>query len=243
MATIFCANVLPATRRRVSPDAAPARFPGVESEGWTRRVVLRAAVFAALTVPLPAASSPAASDPRAFVEGLGAETLDIIKSPGVTIAERQRRFSDLFVRAFDAAAIGRFVIGPYWNKVGEDERTRYLDTFRNYVAAIYAIQFSHYDGQSFRTVSTDPVGNGDTAVPSEIVRPGKPPLRVAFRVRGTPGDFKIVDVTVEGVSLIVTKREEFASVLGKEGLDGVVSRMQAVLKETQARTAASQKQG
>lgn len=243
MATIFCANVLPATRRRVSPDSAPVRFRGLKSEGWTRRVVLRAAVFAALTVPLPAASSPAASDPRAFVEGLGAETLDIIKSPDVKIAERQRRFSVLFARAFDAPAIGRFVIGPYWNKVSEDERARYLETFGNYVAAIYAIQFSHYNGESFRTVSIDPVGNGDSAVPSEIVRPGKTPLRIAFRVRGTPGAFKIVDVNVEGVSLIVTKREEFASVLGKEGLDGVVKRMQAVLSETQARGGAGWKQG
>jgi phospholipid transport system substrate-binding protein len=87
---------------------------------------------------------------------------------------------------------------------------------------------------SVKTLDMQPVGSGDTAVRAEIDRPDKPPLHLVFRLRPSAADYKIVDVSVEGASLIVTKREEFGSVLSKEGLSGVMNRMQTVVKNTTA---------
>lgn len=224
--------------RRASMAASPDR--GRERVRRPRHVGRRAFLLSALSalpalpiLALPARPAIAAADPARFVDDLGAQTIAIIKSSSVGLPERQRRFRALFLQAFDAPTIGRFVLGRYWEKTSDGEKASYLKLFGDYVAAIYAVQFSHYQGESFKTVGVDPIGEGDSAVRAEIAQPGKAPITLTFRARPEGGGFKIVDVTVEGVSLIVTKRSEFASVLGREGLNGVMTRMQQVVNETQ----------
>lgn len=207
-----------------------------------RRDLLRLVVAAAVglagftTVPVWAAAPQTASDPKAFIDDLGATVLDIIRSPNQSQAQRRDRFRTLFSDNFDVPSIGRFVVGRYWNRASPDDQQKYLDTFRNYVAAIYADQFSHYQGEGFKTSSVRPLGEGENLVSAQIERPNQPPISVQFRVKGSPGSFKIDDVTVENVSLIVTKRDEFSSVLEQSGLKGVTDRMQAALKTQNAGT-------
>ena len=197
--------------------------------GLAATIILLAATAPAFFAAAPARGATEASDPRAFVEHLGDEVVGILKAPDVKVPDRQRRFQSLFVQSFDSPTIGRFVLGQYWQKTSEDQRRSYLQLFSDYVAAIYAVQFSHYEGQTFKTTGVQPVSGGDSAVATEIAQPGKEPLKVSFRVRHEGDGFKIIDVMVEGVSLIVTKRDEFASVLSREGLDGLMKRMHATL--------------
>jgi phospholipid transport system substrate-binding protein len=171
-----------------------------------------------------------ASDPKSFIDNLGASVLDIIRSPNLSQAERRDRFLTLFSDNFDVPTIGRFVAGRYWNRASPEDQQKYLDTFRNYVAAIYADQFSHYQGEGFKTTAARQLSEGENLVSAQIERPNQPPISVQFRVKGSSGSFKIDDVTVENVSLIVTKRDEFSSILEQSGLKGATDRMQAALK-------------
>lgn len=216
-------------------DGARRRGPGFAD----RRQALRLLAISCIALsfadvsPGRAAAPQAASDPQAFIKGLGDEVLVIIKTPNLSPAQRQERFRALFSQNFDVPTIGRFVVGRYWNRASEDERQKYLQTFRNYVAAIYADQFSHYQGEGFKTLGARPLGGDETTVRSQIDRPNQPPINVEFRVKGSPGSYKISDVTVENVSLIVTKRDEFASLLEQGGIKAATDRMQSILNNTQ----------
>ncbi|MBV8537129.1 MAG: ABC transporter substrate-binding protein [Alphaproteobacteria bacterium] len=201
--------------------------------------LLVAAAITATTVagpPAEGAAAQTASDPKTFIDNLGASVLDIIRSPNLTQAQRRDQFRTLFSDSFDVPTIGRFVVGRYWNRASPDEQQKYLDTFRNYVAAIYADQFSHYQGEAFKTTAARPLGADENLVTAQIERPSQPPISVQFRVKGSPGAYKIDDVTVENVSLIVTKRDEFSSLLERSGLKGVTDRMQAALDTQNAGT-------
>ncbi len=210
--------------RRRNPGRAP----------WTCVLVVLCGATAMIGMSSRAAEPQSAPDAKAFIDGLGIEVLNIIKAPNLSQNDRQQRFRELFNQQFDVPTIGRFVVGRYWNRSSPDDQHQYLEIFRNYVAAIYAAQFSHYQGERFKTMGTRPVGEGESLVKSEIERDNGPPIAVEFRVKGTPGTWKIVDVTVEGVSLIITKRDEFSSVLAQEGLKGVMSRMQTALKDVKS---------
>jgi phospholipid transport system substrate-binding protein len=187
-------------------------------------------IFLFLSTPV-SAQPEAAKDPRGFVDALGADVLSIIRSQNISMPDRQQRFRDLFHRAFDVPKIARFVVGRHWNRAAPEEQAKYLEVFGGYVSTIYASQFSQYQGESFKTTGMRQIGDGESVVQSEIVRAGNPSIQVGFRVDGGSGAFKIVDVTVEGVSLIVTKRDEFGSVLSQEGISGVIKRMQAVVDQ------------
>lgn len=199
------------------------------------RLVATVAVLATVVASAPgwAATPQSASTPKAFIEGLGADVLSILKSPGLSQAQRREKFRALFSENFDVPTIARFVAGRYWNRASQSDKQAYLDTFGDYVAAIYADQFSNYQGESFKTLNERSLGGDEAVVKAQIERPNQAPINVDFRVKGAAGSYKISDVTVEDVSLIITKRDEFASVLEQGGLKSATQRMQAVLKNTQ----------
>ena len=191
------------------------------------------AVALAATSPLSPAHAEAldsANEPAvAFVQGIGDKVVDILKEPSSILAERQKSFRALFQENFDAPVIGRAVLGPHWNELSDSEKTRYLELFSNYVAAIYAVKFARYSGDSFRITGAHAGASSDPIVTAEIIQPDKPVLEVGFRVRTTAEGMKVVDVTVEQISLIINMRKEFAEVMSKEGKDGLLKRLQALV--------------
>jgi phospholipid transport system substrate-binding protein len=82
----------------------------------------------------------------------------------------------------------------------------------------YTQRFGDYKGQKFQVKSARPVGNGDVLVSSEIIpTDGTEAIQVDWRVRPKSGTYKIVDVLVAGVSMSVTQRSDFSSVIQRGG--------------------------
>ncbi|HAJ90272.1 MAG TPA: hypothetical protein DCM27_04565 [Rhodospirillaceae bacterium] len=115
-------------------------------------------------------------------------------------------------------AIGRFTLGRYWNVATPAQQTEYQALFRKMVVNVYAQRFGDYKGQKFEVKSARPVGNEDVLVSSFIIpTDGSDNIQVDWRVRNRGGSFKIVDVLVAGVSMSVTQRSDFSSVIQRGG--------------------------
>ena len=93
---------------------------------------------------------------------------------------------------------------------------------------IYASRLGDYGGETLRVISARAAGN-DTIVTTEVRGPDRPPLKVDWRVRGDAGTYKVVDIIIEGASMVITQRDEFASVIRRSGgnLDGLLARLRA----------------
>lgn len=197
----------------------------------SRRTLLAQAASVAL-VPGAVYAQGAGDAPRQFIDKLAEEALAIIRSAGTGTEERRKQFNALFLRAFDVPAIGRFVLGRHWSRLKPEEQQQFLEVMGEYVAGIYASQFADYKGYNFHTTSVRMTGEGEAQVPAQIDREGQQPIRMEFRVKQEQGNYKILDVAVENVSLILTKRDEFSPTLNSEGVQGVIKRMQAVIANT-----------
>jgi phospholipid transport system substrate-binding protein len=198
----------------------------------TRRAVLALAVGAMLAPRVVRAQAAGAEAARNFIGKLAEEALAIIRGSGTGTAERRQQFNELFLRSFDVPGIGRFVLGRHWARLKPEEQQQFLQVMGEYVAGIYAAQFADYKGYSFRTAGARATGEGEALVPAQIDREGQQPIRMEFRVRQADGGYRIFDVSVENVSLILTKRDEFSPTLKSEGVQGVIKRMQAVIAST-----------
>lgn len=181
-------------------------------------------LFAAM-LATPALAVPAE---QAFVQGLGEKALSILADKSVTEAETKATFKKMMNENFDLTAIGRFVLGRYWHSATPAQQQEYTTLFHRMVEKIYTDRFSLYSGETFNVTGSraDPNG-GDTMVLSQVVRPQGPPVNVEWRVRKVDGKPKILDVVVEGVSMSVTQRAEFASVIQRGGgqLDALLQMM------------------
>lgn len=175
--------------------------------------------FTALLVCMAVAAPPAlAADGAAeFIRKMGAEAVQTVNAKNLSDADRERRFGKLFREAFAVPVIGRFVLGQYWRRATEAEQKEYLKLFQDYIVQTYTDRFKGYQGVNFRVGEAKPVREREELVPSEVLRPGgQPPIAVQWRVRGD-GGYKIVDVIAEGVSMLISQRDEFAAIINRSG--------------------------
>jgi len=174
---------------------------------------------------------------RAFIEDLGDRTIDLLSDPDATTQSLIDDFERLFRQNFDTNTIGRFVLGRHWSQATPQQRQNYLEVFREFVVQTYAQRFSDFSGQRLQIEGTRPAGSSDVMVSTRIVDPsGAPPVAVDWRVRVQDGEVKIIDVMVENVSMAITYRNEFNSVIQRQGgnVAGLIQALQQRVEEMRA---------
>jgi phospholipid transport system substrate-binding protein len=134
----------------------------------------------------------------------------------------------------DLGLLGRLVLGRYWREANARQRTTYLNLFRRYMAQTLVQRLRQYVGDEadqtgpvFEVVASREVGNRDIVVQSRVLAPSSQPLRVDWRLREREGGPVVIDLVIEGISLLVTQRSEFAAVLERSGVDGLLAELHA----------------
>jgi phospholipid transport system substrate-binding protein len=168
-----------------------------------------------------------AQDARAFVANLGNQAIQVL-GPSVSPAQRVARFRQLFQNDFDVPGIGQFVLGRYWRTASPEEQQEFLRLFQEYIVQAYAARLGEYGGEPFRVLGSRPAGD-ETVVTSQIDRPNAGRILVDWYLTSRGGALKITDVYVGGVSMKVTQRDEFASVIQRNG--GRVDALMAQLRQ------------
>lgn len=177
------------------------------------------------------ASSGPANDPGSFVSRIAQRALDDLAATGIGQDDRIARLRRLFAEGFDIPLIARFVLGRYWRIATDPERSEYLTLFGELVVQTYARRFNDFNSARLRVLSVSrPNEDNDVIVAVEGTIPGKPSVRLDVRVRQAAAAMKIIDVAIEGISMSVTQRDEFSSVIQRGG--GRVEALLASLRET-----------
>lgn len=121
----------------------------------------------------------------------------------------------------------RLAVGRSWRQASPAQRQELVTEFRNMLVRTYTNSISAYQGQTLRVLP--PRGKEDAddeaTVRTQFVRPGGQPLGIEFQMHKTAKGWKVYDITVEGVSLVLTYRSEFDAVVKQEGIDGLVKRL------------------
>ena len=196
------------------------------------RRIFTAAVIG-LAVLLSTTSGPRAAsceDPAlTFIQSLGDQAIESLRNTiGSGFEEREAAFRKVMVTGFDIPIVGRFVLGRHWRTASEEQRKDYMTIFVDFIVRVYATRFDSYGGELFTARSVIDDESGDKIVRAQIVRPsGGDPINVDFRVRMRDEGYKVIDISVEGISMLHTHRVEFASVINRKGIDGLLSDLRA----------------
>ena len=170
----------------------------------------------ALAVSLTSASAIAAGAAD-FVRAAGARTFESLAEE-MTDEQRAARFRAILTETFDLPTIARFTLGRYWRRASKKQRDEYVKLFEEFIVQAYSHRFKDLSGRTFRVKQSRKLNARDQLVLSEIeVEKGKPPVRVNWRVRLRDKAYRVIDVVVEGVSMSVTQRDEFAAVIRSKG--------------------------
>jgi phospholipid transport system substrate-binding protein len=194
-----------------------------------------AALLIVLAIAAFGAPARAATDAPGFIADLGDRAVKVLTSTE-SEADREKQFRSLFDEGFDVPGIAKFVLGTYWRSAQEAQRKEFEQLFESYVIHAYTVRFSAYSGQQMKIGASRPEGDAGSLVSSQILSPGGgPPVKIDWRVNKSEGAYKITDVIVEGVSMAVTERQEFAAIIQRGG-----GQVEALLKLLRERTAGVQ---
>ncbi len=187
-------------------------------------------LISVLFITLSINSSYAAEDDaKKFVSTLGDKVLEIVKSKNSN-KDKEQSLIDIFNGNVDTEWMGKFVLGKYNKTAPQDKMEKYKSLYNEYVMGSYIPRFRDYTGEKFRVTGARKERDSIYIVTTEIIRPNaQAPVKVDYRLI-EKDSFKIVDIVVEGVSLITTQRSEFGSIISNSGFNSLLAKMEQKIK-------------
>ena len=140
---------------------------------------------------------------------------------------------DVVLPRFDFERISKRVLGKYWRRASEEQRRKFVVEFQTLLIKTYAIAIASYDHAGIVYGPSRTRSDNETSIRTEITRDSGPGIPITYELHFMNEKWKVYDVVVDGVSLSLTYRNDFRSLVRQEGIDALISRMVAHNHQTQ----------
>lgn len=186
--------------------------------------------IAILSLLLPLGAAAQELGPEELVRKVTADVLESIKSDKDLQAGDRKKSLQLAEQKVlphvDFREAAQLAVGKPWSSATPAQRERIVTEFRSLLIRIYSNAIDTYRGQTMQVLPVRmAAGATETTVRNRYLKPGAPPVPVEYAMKKTPEGWKIYDITVEGVSLVLTYRSEFEQVTRTSGIDGLIKRL------------------
>ena len=185
--------------------------------------------FLIFLFPFFVSSKDPLTNSRLFIENLGSKVINTIADKNLDDNIREKNFRKLYNEAFDNKYISKFVLGRHWKKIDEKTKKIFFNSFNDYLVMVYAPKFKGWSG-TFKTTKSSQIKNNLYLVEMKLINSkDSPSLKLDWRMYlNSNNEFKILDVNIDGVSMLVTQRAEFISVIknSPDGVMGLIKKMQ-----------------
>ncbi len=193
---------------------------------WLVGVLLGLTALAAMAAPM------APSAPRDTVIDTSEKMLAALKKDKDLLKQNPQRIYDLVSEIvlphFDFTTMSKWVLGKNWRTLNQDQRQRFTNEFRTLLVRTYAVSLSEYQDQKLNYLPLQAApGADDVTVRTEVLRGGGPAIPINYSMHLTENGWKVYDVVIDGVSLVVNYRTSFATQIREGGVDKLIEQLAA----------------
>ncbi len=177
-------------------------------------------IFLSMLIFIGVSSAKAETNEKqaeAFMTEIGEKVITLLTNKSISNQERADQFRKILETKFNVKAIGKFVLGRYWKKASEEEKKKFLNLFTETTVASYATRFKEYTSEKFEITGSRRESDGGVTVLSRIVRANGQNILIDWKIFEKDGELRIYDVILEGISMGITQRSEYAAVIQKGG--------------------------
>jgi len=165
-----------------------------------------------------------------FIQSIGDRAVAILKSCAEDKVQVDQHALGALIRSgFNIGLIGRFVLGKYARKATPAQLREYKALYRGFFVGSFSRQLCLFRGDLVTVLGSRPVGARDTMVDTRVDRNDQS-LNASWRVRRSKGDYKIIDLVIDGVSIALSQRQEFSSILVNGGIDRLLEVLRSKLE-------------
>ena len=186
-------------------------------------------------------SEVAPADAETAVRDLAAQIWQSLGRTDLGEQDRINAIATMLADATDVELLSRLVLARYWQRLDDGQKARYQALFRDVVMRSFASRLNQYAKDAkgpleerFTIISSAPAGKRDVLVRSRVRPQSGGTLAVDWRLRDGDDGPVIIDVIIEGVSLLVSQRSEFAAVIERSDMEGLLAELQARASSTRS---------
>jgi phospholipid transport system substrate-binding protein len=199
-------------------------------------IAILALALAALFSPPAPAADKSPDDAKTFIQTLAQQAITTVANRQLSDKERTDNFRRLFVASFDLPEISQFVLGRYWKAATPDQQQEFLKEFQEMQVLNWTQRFKDYKGENLAVTNATKDDRGYT-VDTELNRPQAAAMPVQWKIHaGDNGQLLVTDIVVEGVSMVITQRSDYNSLLQGNGgkIDGLLNALRTKTDQMRA---------
>jgi len=198
------------TRSRIEARQAPA--------GRTTVGGLPLALTLAAMCTFTPAPTRAAVGPQEVVDQTSTRVVDILRNGSLSSDQKRKQIEDIVYEQVDFDTLSRLVLGQNWKQLSAEQQQEFMKEFRQHLSVTYGRNIDSYKNEKVQIVGGREEARGDYTVLSKILRGGgSQDIVVDYRLRQRDGQWRIIDIIVEGVSLVSNFRSQFQDIIAQGG--------------------------
>jgi phospholipid transport system substrate-binding protein len=178
---------------------------------------------AALAVARICAAAAADSAAGGVVEQTANRVIEILADKNASADDKRGRIQRVVYANVDFETLSRLVLARNWSRFSEAQRTKFMDEFKQHLSMTYGRNVENYRNEKVAILESREEPNGDATVRSKILRGGPGDIAVDYRLRQRDGAWRIIDVIIEGVSLVSNFRSQVQDVISNGGPDRLIA--------------------
>jgi phospholipid transport system substrate-binding protein len=193
--------------------------------GWNARRPLGLLLAAALGGAAPAAAATPADEASQVVRTTLDEVLAVLRDKAKPPEQRRSQVEQIAYVHFDFDTISRLVLARNWPKLSAKQQADFVVEFKRHLSGTYWKTLEDYRDQKVAVTGARPEKSGDVTVRSTIEGERSEPIRIDYRMRPKAGEWVVIDVIIEGVSLVQNFRSQTQEIISEVGIDGLIDRL------------------
>jgi phospholipid transport system substrate-binding protein len=183
------------------------------------------AVVSGLAAPGVRAATESEAGARAVIAETVDEVLAVLRDKSKPTEDRIRSLEQIVYGRFDLYVMSRLVLARNWKRFSEAQKEQYVAEFKQYLTNSYGNRIERYDQQEVEIIGEREEPRGDVVVQTKIVGGEFEGALVDYRLRKHDSEWRVIDVIIEGISMVSNYRDQFKSIVSSGGPEALLEKL------------------
>jgi phospholipid transport system substrate-binding protein len=171
---------------------------------------------------LVAGLAVAADTPRGVIEETTDQVIAVLADASLANGEKRQKIESIVAAHFNFTVLSRLVLARNWKQLSSAQQSEFVEEFRKHLSVTYGKNVEQYNNEKVVIAGEREESGGDWTVRTRIVRPAGEPILVDYRLRREDGKWMVIDVIIEGTSLVANFRSQFQDIISRNGVTGLL---------------------
>jgi phospholipid transport system substrate-binding protein len=192
-----------------------------------RATVVLVVLASGLAAPSARAMTESEAGARAVISETVDEVLAVLRDKSAPTEDRIRSLEQIVYGRFDLYVMSRLVLARNWKRFSEEQKEEYVKEFKQYLTNSYGNRIERYDQQEVEIIGEREEPRGDVVIQTKILGGDFEGALVDYRLRKQDADWRVIDVVIEGISMVSNYRDQFKSIVSSGGPELLLEKLKA----------------